>query len=160
VGGVCEAVNCIFVDREKSQPPAGAQEGGFQSTADRIAQRAQHKWKNPDSKESGPLVIFSEVRATNMHASHQKTSSKNAKHCCRPPSCFSIQHSCWSEPPRPFRADSANLWRHTCSDTCCECLHAHIGMFTRRTQLCTDPDAIRVTLLISLGSLYRFFGSK
>lgn len=61
VGGVCEALQCLFVDREKSQPPAGAQEGGFRSTADRIAERAQKKWSNPDQNDEGPLVIFAEV---------------------------------------------------------------------------------------------------
>lgn len=64
VGGICEAVQCIFVDREKSQPPAGAQEGGFQSTADRIAERARNKWNHPEVKDTGPLVIFAEVCTT------------------------------------------------------------------------------------------------
>ena len=51
----------MFVDREKSQPPAGAQEGGFRSTADRIAERAQKKWNNPDQNDEAPLVIFAEA---------------------------------------------------------------------------------------------------
>eukprot|EP00892_Ulva_mutabilis_P012070 jgi/Ulvmu1/9235/UM005_0335.1 len=62
VGGVCDALPCIYVNREKQQTPDSSH--ALRTTTDKIVERARLKWQNPQARLR-PLAIFPEGTTTN-----------------------------------------------------------------------------------------------
>lgn len=58
VGGICDALPCIYVDRDKQETPDSSQ--ALRTTTDKIVERARMKWQNPKARLR-PLAIFPEV---------------------------------------------------------------------------------------------------
>lgn len=58
VGGVCDALPCIYVDRDKQHTPDSSHT--LRTTTDKIVERARLKWQDPKARLR-PLAIFPEV---------------------------------------------------------------------------------------------------
>lgn len=59
VGGVCDALPCIYVDRDKQHTPDSTHT--LRTTTDKIVERVRLKWQDPKARFR-PLAIFPEVR--------------------------------------------------------------------------------------------------
>lgn len=88
IGGICDALPCVYVDREKgsnSAPsPSSASSSvasGAKSTTDKVVDRINAKYADKDAPLR-PLVIFAEVRSPGSRRSHIECSPSRRNMLC------------------------------------------------------------------------------